>query len=429
MADDDFDFALLGETVVKPSTHETADPVQILTNKGTVLYFGAHWSEPCNKFLPKLHFFRELNSDVKRDYEIIFCSLDKSEEEYTTYTEDMPWWCLPYATRTLPKLVASLGANQMPYMVVIDEEGKIITKEGVTALKQDPTGTYFPWRPHRIVDILPSSYISGELSTDEEIVLLPTKNLDEKYILLYFASHLDALSQEFTPWLVKAYNILKTKRQDFELIFVSGDASEANYETFLSEHPICAIPFEEVEARENLETRLDITSYPSLIMLGPRPVDETDNFGDRPVINSEVRAVIENGDYITDFPFYPKPWGDLCKTTDDINTHKCLVVFHEGGDEDEQMEVEYAVRDAAEEYRPTDGDELVKFYWALNPDAPLSANIRKACNLGPIGDLPSMVLLDIPNDGTYYVSEERDITEDTIVEFLGNYQDCAQGNI
>jgi hypothetical protein len=45
MADDDFDFALLGETVVKPSTHETADPVQILTNKGTVLYFGAHWSE------------------------------------------------------------------------------------------------------------------------------------------------------------------------------------------------------------------------------------------------------------------------------------------------------------------------------------------------------------------------------------------------
>merc|ERR1719401_1222502 len=23
------------------------------------------------------------------------------------------------------------------------------------------------------------------------------------------------------------------------------------------------------------------------------------------------RAVIENGDYITDFPFYPKPWGNL----------------------------------------------------------------------------------------------------------------------
>jgi nucleoredoxin len=275
--------------------------------------------------------------------------------------------------------------------------------------------------------MLPESYISGDLTTDDEIVMVPTKDLDEKYILLYFASHSDALSQEFTPWLVKAYTILKNKREDFELIFVSGDASEASYDMVLNETWFSAIAFDETEARKGLERRLDIRSYPSLIMLGPRPVDDDDNFGDRPVINSEVRAVIENGDYITDFPFYPKPWGDLCKTTDDINTHKCLVVFHEGGDEDDQMEVEYAVRDAAEEYRS--GDELVKFYWACDPEAPLSANIRKACNLGPVGNLPSMVLLDIPNDGIYYVSEERDITEDSIIEFLGNYQDCEQGNI
>lgn len=427
MADDDFDFTLLGDVVVKPATQESADPIQVLTNKGTVLYFGAHWSEPCNKFLQKLHFFRELNQKVKTDYEIIFCSLDKSEEDYNKYIADMPWWCLPYATSTLPKLVASLQANRVPHLVVIDAEGKIITKEGVNALEQDPTGSDFPWRPIRIVDILPDSYRSGELSTDDEIVLLSTSDLDEKYILLYFASRVDALSQEFTPWLIKAYNILKNKRQDFELIFVSGDGSEANYDMFLNETSICALPFEETEARESLEMRLDIASYPSLIMLGPKPDDDDDNFGDRPVINSEVRAVIENGDYITDFPFYPKPWGDLCKTTDDINSHKCLVVFHEGGDEDDQMEVEYAVRDAAEEYRSE--DEFVKFYWACDPDSPLSASIRKACNLGPIGDLPSMVLLDIPNDGTYYLSDERDITEDTIIEFLGNYEDCEQGNI
>ena len=171
----------------------------------------------CSKFLPKLHFFRELNSTVKTDYEIIFCSLDKSEEDYNQHIEEMPWWCLPYATSTLPMLIAKLQANRMPHLVVIDTEGNIITKEGANALKQDPTGKHFPWRPKRIVDILPSSYRSGELSTDDEIVLQSTKDLDEKYILLYFASKLDALSQEFTPWLMKAYNILKNKRQDFEV--------------------------------------------------------------------------------------------------------------------------------------------------------------------------------------------------------------------
>ena len=105
----------------------------------------------------------------------------------------------------------------MPHLVIIDKDGKIVTKEGVNALTQDPTGKQFPWRPNRIVDMLPNSYRSGDLSTDEEIVLLPMNELDEKYILLYFASHLDALSQEFTPWLVKAYNILKNKRDDFEV--------------------------------------------------------------------------------------------------------------------------------------------------------------------------------------------------------------------
>lgn len=141
----------------------------------------------------------------------------------------MPWWCLPYATSTLPMLIASLQANRMPHLVVIDNEGKIITKEGANALIEDPTGKQFPWRPNRIVDILPSNYRSSELSNDDEIVLHSTKDLDEKYILLYFASHLDALSQEFTPWLVKAYNILKNKRQDFEVSAVLLSRNECVY--------------------------------------------------------------------------------------------------------------------------------------------------------------------------------------------------------
>lgn len=208
---------------------------------------------------------------------------------------------------------------------------------------------------------------------------------------------------------------------------MSGDESQASFEKFRGEMgSICAIPYEEQEVREGLEMRLDITSYPTLVMLGPKPADEDDNFGDRPIINTEVVSVIENGDYITDFPFYPKPWGDLCKTTDDINTHKCLIVFHEGGDDEEQLDVEDAVKEAAVEYR---GDEFIKFYWACDGDAPLSANIRQACQLGPVRDTPSMVLLDIPDDGTFFLSDEHEITSETIQSFLSHYQQCQRGQI
>ncbi|KAL3921919.1 MAG: hypothetical protein SGILL_002488 [Bacillariaceae sp.] len=305
----------------------------------------------------------------------------------------MPWWCLPYAISTLPKLAAIYKAHGMPHLVVIDRDGRVLTKDGVNCLSQDPVGKNFPWRPGRIVDILPKRYIGDDTT-------IAMNSIDDSYLLLYFSAQSDALSKEFTPWLIKAYNIMKSKRSDFE----------------------------DSEAREALETRLEITSYPSLVMLGPRPADEEDNFGDRPIINTEVRAVIENGDYTTDFPFYPKPWGDLCRTTDDINTHKCLIVFHEMADDEWQAEIEDAVRDAAEEYR-AEGDDLVKFYWACDPESSLCSNIRQACQLGPVEDTPVMVLLDIPNDGNFFVSDSTEITEESILSFLTNHKECRKGQI
>ena len=198
---------------------------------------------------------------------------------------------------------------------------------------------------------------------------------------------------------------------------MSADESQKEFDSYFNDMPWCAIAFEEREAKKALEKRLEITSYPTLLMLGPVPADEDDNFGDRAIINPDVRAVIENGDYITDFPYYPKPWGDLCRTTDDINTHKCLIVFCEGADDEEQDKVEEAVKQAAEDYR---GDEFIKFYWANDPDATLSSNIRNACELGDLQEEPTMILLDMQDDGAFYQSDEKDITPETIKWFLVN---------
>lgn len=213
MAEEEFDFALLGDLVF--SEQASADPIKVLTNKGLVLFFGARWSEPCSIFLPKLLSFHKLNNKIKYEFEIIFCSMDKNEDDYRSYTERMPWWCLPYALVTLPELIRKLKAHNLPLMVVINKDGQIITKNAVGALEEDPTGKTFPWTPNRIVDLLPKKYVHSCI--DDRLDFSDTADLDEKYILLYFASYSDALSQEFTPWLMKAYNILKRKRQDFEV--------------------------------------------------------------------------------------------------------------------------------------------------------------------------------------------------------------------
>lgn len=166
-------------------------------------------SPACKKFNPKLHLFYQLQNE-KEDFEIIFCSMDRNEDEYSQHSENMPWWCLPYAISTLPKLAAIYKAHGMPHLVVIDRDGRVLTKDGVNCLSQDPVGKNFPWRPGRIVDLLPTRYVGTETT-------LSMDSLDDSYLLLYFSAQSDALSKEFTPWLIKAYNIMKSKRSDFEV--------------------------------------------------------------------------------------------------------------------------------------------------------------------------------------------------------------------
>jgi len=55
------------------------------------LYFSAHWCPPCKSFTPILaNFYKEINRDKKR-LEIIFMSMDKTEQEFKNYFSTMPW--------------------------------------------------------------------------------------------------------------------------------------------------------------------------------------------------------------------------------------------------------------------------------------------------------------------------------------------------
>lgn len=141
--------------------------------------------------------------------------MDRSEEDYTNFSSKMSWWCLPYAISTLPKLITEYKAHGIPHLVILDKDGSLITMDGVQNVMSDPVGKNFPWRRNRIVDILPETYI---VMKDGEEVKHSMSDLDDRHLMLYFAARSDDLSKEFTPWMTKAYNILKGKRgDDFEV--------------------------------------------------------------------------------------------------------------------------------------------------------------------------------------------------------------------
>lgn len=62
------------------------------------LYFSAHWCPPCRGFTPKLaEFYKKYHKD--KNFEIVFVSSDKDENQFKGYYDEMPWLALPYKDR------------------------------------------------------------------------------------------------------------------------------------------------------------------------------------------------------------------------------------------------------------------------------------------------------------------------------------------
>merc|ERR1712038_23442 len=173
-----------------------------------------------------------------------------------------------------------------------------------------------------------------------------------------------------------------------------------------------ALPYEHREAKTGLSSRYDVSGIPTLIMLSPVIDKET---GERTLINDNVRSMIMSGDYIQEYPFVPKNYGDV-NSADDINGKKCVVVFHEQGDDEEQNKLINVMKEVAS------SDQDVNYYWCVSPQG-LGNKIRKVVGIEEMKDDPEMIILDIPDEGGYYIhstgsTETNDLTVEKIQAFV-----------
>jgi nucleoredoxin len=192
-----------------------------------LFYFSAHWCGPCRRFTPVLtDLYKKLkardssSSSIDNDvhFEIVFCSMDRTVEEYKSYSDEMPWWCLPHESPAMGKLASLYGASGIPHLVILDRDGSVLIQDGVGNVSIDPDGTNFPWRPKPLVELLPLHY------TRDGSNRLAVADLDNKYLMLYFSAHWCPPCKSFTPKLSKAYMSLKEHRDDFEVCFNSMPA-------------------------------------------------------------------------------------------------------------------------------------------------------------------------------------------------------------
>ena len=118
----------------------------------------------------------------KNDLEIIFCSSDKSPEEFNEYFGTMPWLAMPLRDRRIQELSGRFEVQGIPSFVIIDPNGELVTTNGRAAVMGDPKSDKvpgFPYYPEAVEDLSESAECYGFDINSKPAVIVFMENADD----------------------------------------------------------------------------------------------------------------------------------------------------------------------------------------------------------------------------------------------------------
>ena len=108
----------------------------------------------------------------------------------------------------------------------------------------------------------------GEKLSGPQNTTVETTSLDSvPVVALYFSAHWCPPCKMFTGKLKKFYNEVNANSKKLEIVWISGDQDEEEYDDYFEDMPWIAMPFELEDEREDVNEKFDIASIPQLIVL------------------------------------------------------------------------------------------------------------------------------------------------------------------
>ena len=224
------------------------------------------------------------------------------------------------------------------------------------------------------------------------------------FFFLHLQAHWCPPCRAFTPQLAKTYKKLKAEGKNFEIIFVSSDKDEAQFNEYFAEMPWVALPYSERNRKEQLSGVFQVEGIPTLVIL-----DKNGN-----VIRKDGRSAVASDPEGADFPWKPKALNPLTEDfLDGINEHPALLCLNDAKDADAVQAV----------LKPLGDDEEAKakigmvFFYVPTEDS-ADEQLRGFLRL-PKG--PQLVLLDIPSQRRF-VAPKAEFTAENINQFVSDFR-------
>jgi nucleoredoxin len=398
---------LLGEKL-KTKDGEVSTAEALKGKQAVALYFSAHWCPPCRGFTPKLAEAYTGLVAAGKSFEIVFVSSDREESAFEEYFGEQPWLALPYAERKLKAALSKkFKVSGIPSLIILDgETGELITKDGREAVMDDLKGENFPWKPPTVWEVMGDEFMSA----DGEAVELSELRGEGKVLGLYFSAHWCPPCKAFTPLLVETYKKLKAAGKELEVVFVSSDRDMGQFQEYFATMPWLAIPPGD-KRKAALSARFEVEGIPALVLLDGA-TGET--------INANGRGAVGGDPEGAEFPWRPKALNDMASGADGLNDEACVCVMMEGAPAESQAVLAAAMGVVAEAAKAAGGEEL---YFVARATGQVADQVRKLTKLGEAGAAPQLAILDIPDEGGFYVYEEEGAVDaDSIASFVAKYK-------
>ena len=118
---------------------------ETLSGKYVGIYFSASWCPPCRTFTPKLVDFHKAN---KEKFEVLLVSADNSEKAQANYMKKymMPWLAVKHQSIAANLLVKKMGVSGIPFLVILDPDGSVVTKDGRGDLDSMGDKAFLKWK-------------------------------------------------------------------------------------------------------------------------------------------------------------------------------------------------------------------------------------------------------------------------------------------
>ncbi|KAK8655447.1 hypothetical protein V6N13_108022 [Hibiscus sabdariffa] len=290
-----------------------ADQVKIDSLKGKTLglFFSASWCRPCLEFTPHLvEAYSRIAPEV--GFEVILVSTDDDEELFNDYFSKLPWLAIPFSDSISHKRVdESFRTTGIPRLVVLDENGKVLTNDGVGMVREYGEEGY-PFTSKRIQEIkdldekarkeqslktlLVSRYRDFVVTSDGNKV--PVSELEGKTVGLYFSMASFHPSADYTQKLAEVYKKLKEKGENFEVVAISLEDGEEPFKKSFGA-PWFALPFKDKTCKK-LARYFELSAVPTIVIIGPDGKTLHPNAAD---------AIDDHG--VEAYPFTPEKFAEL----------------------------------------------------------------------------------------------------------------------